>query len=294
MTLLISWVDLSAVWERIQSVNILWVFLALLCVMLAYTLSGIRWAWLAQGLGLDISLKRKIKLYFLGMFASLFLPSSIGGDLIRGILLAKKKGRSGIGVKAAASVIIDRLNGLYTLVILITICLLFFSWPWQWWLIWGILFFSMWACIPILYLFLPKLTSWLPKKLKQIKKLPITNKNFTRAWWRSMLLSIILLLLLIQAHVFLGIAVGLQLAWPAYVIMIGLVAVATVIPISFNGFGIREAGYVSFSVYFGANADEAAAMAALWVITIGLSAIPGAWVLWRMGGISSLKKQQHA
>jgi len=86
---LVHFVDLDAVLERLKNVNILWVVLASFLLMVGQVLSAIRWTWLARGLGFTVQMSRKIELYFLGMFLSLFLPSIVGGDVARGYLLAR-------------------------------------------------------------------------------------------------------------------------------------------------------------------------------------------------------------
>ena len=58
--LLLTWVDLASVWERIRGVNPVWLFAALSCVVFAYILSGNRWAWILEGLGISVSRKRKV------------------------------------------------------------------------------------------------------------------------------------------------------------------------------------------------------------------------------------------
>jgi len=281
----VVYVDMASVWHRILSVNPLWILASWLCIVLGYVLCGLRWAWIAQGLGLEISRRRKIRLYFLGMFSSLFLPSTIGGDVVRGILLAKGEGRSGWGVLAAASVILDRINGMYALVLLLTLCMLAFSWPAAWWWSWLLLVITMWGGL-LLY---PWIHQHLPNKLAMIKKIPLSEKSFLRMWWRSLPISLLFQMMVVQAHVFLAIAVGLEMSWPAMSIMVGIVALAATLPISLNGFGIREAGYIGFAVYFGASSEAAAAMAALWVIVLAVAAIPGGWVLWRLGGLHALR-----
>jgi len=97
-------------------------------------------------------------------------------------------------------------------------------------------------------------------------------------------------ILVVQAHVLLGMAVGMELSWFAYGFMVCLVALASALPLSFNGFGIREAGYVSLATWFGASAEAAGAMAALWVLVLLIAALPGGIVLWKMGGMKILKK----
>jgi uncharacterized membrane protein YbhN (UPF0104 family) len=97
-------------------------------------------------------------------------------------------------------------------------------------------------------------------------------------------------MLVVQAHVLLGMAVGMELSWFAYGFMVCLVALASALPVSFNGFGIREAGYVSLATWFGASAEAAGAMAALWVLVLLIAALPGGYVLWKMGGTKILQK----
>ncbi|EAU53411.1 lysylphosphatidylglycerol synthase transmembrane domain-containing protein [Mariprofundus ferrooxydans] len=281
LTFIFRTVDMSDVWTRLIAINPAWLVSALILVIAGYALCGLRWAWISHGLGIVVSRRRKISLYFLGMFASLFLPSTIGGDVIRGILLAKGEGRAGIGVTAAASVILDRVNGLYALLLLLTLCMAMVTLPgiWWWWG-WLALVAGMWIAMPLL----PMLTGWLPERLAKLKALPLRDSHFQRMWWQSMPLSFVFQMIIIQAHVFLGLAVGLHMAWPAYAVMVGLVAVVSMLPISLNGFGVREAGYVGFVAYFGGDQAAAAAMAALWVIVLTLSSLPGLYVLWRMGG----------
>ncbi|MDX8405516.1 MAG: lysylphosphatidylglycerol synthase transmembrane domain-containing protein [Mariprofundus sp.] len=280
LTLIFRSVDMGDVWSRIIAINPLWLMLAMLLVAAGYALCGLRWAWISHGLGIEVSRGRKIRLYFLGMFASLFLPSTIGGDVVRGILLAKGEGRSGIGLSAAASVILDRVNGLYALLLILTICMAMVTVPTLWWWGWLALVIGMWLTMPLL----PRLTEWLPARLIKLKALPLRDKVFQRMWWQSMPVSFLFQLIIIQAHVLLGIAVGLEMPWAAYGVMVGLVAVVAMLPISLNGFGVREAGYVGFAVYFGGDQAAAAAMAALWVIVLAFSSLPGLYVLWRMGG----------
>ncbi len=288
----VQYVDLAKVWELIRTVNPAWLLASLSCLAIGYVMCGVRWAWIAGGLGIEVSRRRKVKLYFLGMFASLFLPSTIGGDVIRGVLLAKTGGRKGIGVTAGASVILDRVNGMYALLLLLTICMLFFDWSLTWWMTWLAVVAAAWGGMLFYPLVDRYLVSRLPEKLAKLKSLPLMEPGFQKMWWRSMPVSFLFQLLIVQAHFFLGMAVGLEMSWAAFSIMVGLVALVATLPISLNGFGVREAGYVSFAVYFGASGDAATAMAALWVIVLGVTSLPGAWVLWRLGGVKAVVSER--
>ncbi|MDX8391393.1 MAG: lysylphosphatidylglycerol synthase transmembrane domain-containing protein [Mariprofundaceae bacterium] len=285
LVVLFFYIDINAVLARLQQVNYLWLVLACAMLLVGQVLSAIRWAWLARGLGLTVRTSRKIQLYFLGMFLSLFLPSIIGGDVARGFLLAH--GRENAGWKAAGSVILERISGLLMLTALTTVCMFATDIPESWRTIWLLAVVALWIGM----LSYPFWHHRLPRLLHRWRGLPIDQPRFISAWWRGMVLSMVFQILVIATTMLLGYAAGLEMSWAAYGVMVGLVAIASTAPISFNGFGIREAGYVSLAAYFGGNPEAAAVMAALWVIVLAVVAAPGAWVLWQIGGTAALKNK---
>jgi len=284
LTWLVTQLDLEATWQRLQQVNAGWVALACLCMFFGQFLCAIRWTWLARGLGMTVHLARKVQLYFLGIFLSLFLPSIVGGDAARAYLLAKP--RNGQGWNAAASVILERVNGVCALTLLASACMLAIDLPDVWLVIWLAAVAMLWLAILTYGCWAPRL----PRAFSSWKALPISTPPFHAAWWRSMPISLVFQVLVVQAHVLLALSVGLELSWPTLGFIVGLVGLASAVPISFNGFGIRETGYVGLAVYFDGSSDAAAAMAALWVVVLVIVAIPGSIVLWRLGGTKALKK----
>ncbi|ATX80114.1 hypothetical protein Ga0123461_1701 [Mariprofundus aestuarium] len=283
--------DLAAIGELLKTADWSLVIAACLCLIIGQVFSAIRWAWLARGLGLSVLISRKIQLYFLGMFLSLFLPSIIGGDVARGYLLAK--GRENAGWPAAASVILERLNGVAGLALVVSFCMFFLDVPSLWMWLWNAGLLFGFIVLITTKLWWPKLqqSAW-QGKLSGWKSLPLTSGEFSSAWWKSLPVSLVFQVLVVQAHVFLGLAVGLELSWFVYGFMVCLIALASALPLSFNGFGIREAGYVGIAVWFGASSEAAGAMAALWVVVLIIAAIPGGIVLWRLGGTKILQKNQ--
>jgi len=281
---LTSHLDLDAIWQRLRQVPPGWVVLSCLTMFFGQFVCAIRWAWLARGLGMTVNLARKVQLYFLGIFLSLFLPSIVGGDVARAWLLAR--GRQGQGWNAAASVIIERINGVCALSVLLGLCMFFMRVPELWMLIWLGAAAVLW-CVVLGYRYW---SGWLPHVLSAWKELPINTPAFHGAWWRSLPVSFFFQVMVIQAHMFLAMATGLTLDWVTLGFIVGTVALVSSVPISFNGFGIRETGYVGLATYFGGNSDAAAALAVLWVLVLAVVAIPGSIVFWRLGGPGVLKK----
>ncbi len=284
--------DLSGIAALLKTADWRLVLLACCCLIIGQVLSALRWVWLARGLGLTVMMARKIQLYFLGMFLSLFLPSIIGGDVARGWLLAR--GKDNAAWPAAASVVLERMNGVAGIGLLVSFCMLFLDVPVLWMLLWN-------AGVVMLFAMLLASPWWWPRlaasgwsgKLSGWKTLPLTAPALQWAWWKSLPVSLLFQILVVQAHVLLGMAVGMELSWFAYGFMVCLVALASAVPVSFNGFGIREAGYVGIATWFGASAEAAGAMAALWVLVLLIAAIPGGIVLWNMGGMKLLQSPRH-
>ena len=89
--------------------------LAVALYLVSQIVSGIRWASLARPIGFHLSWLRFQQLYFEGMFFSLCLPSSIGGDVVKSLRL----GGDGRGrILAACTVLADRLAGLVAVLLI--------------------------------------------------------------------------------------------------------------------------------------------------------------------------------
>ncbi len=286
IALIVHSVDLAETWRRIRTSSPAAILGAVALLGVGYILCGLRWAWIAEGLGLRVSGARKVRLYFLGMFASLFLPSTIGGDVVRGLLLARGEGRRRPGIPAGASVILDRANGLVALVAILSLLIPGRGFPAGFVAAW----FAGLALLIGLLVLAPRLWPRLPARLDRLRALPVDSSGFRRAWLRSLPVSALFQLIVIQAHVLLGGSVGLALSWTDYALMVGLSALVAIVPISLNGFGLREAGYVGLAAWLGGSPEAAAAMAALWVVALGIAALPGLWVLWRLGGVDAIRK----
>src|SRR5262245_23144472 len=93
---------------------------------LAAVLSALRWQVLLCQVGIDETLSRLSASYFVGLFFSLFLPTSSGGDAVRIYEVARRPGRSALRVVLAT--LQERLTGLgMTLAVGLTATILFWG-----------------------------------------------------------------------------------------------------------------------------------------------------------------------
>jgi glycosyltransferase 2 family protein len=76
-------------------------------------LTLVRWCYLVRGLGIPFPMRDSLRIGFLGAAFNLAPLGIVGGDLLKAMMLAHE--RPGNRAKALASVIVDRIVGLYVL-----------------------------------------------------------------------------------------------------------------------------------------------------------------------------------
>jgi len=269
----------EAIWIAVQ--NISWPVLVLtFAIMIVSRLAvSLRWHVLLRSANMEITLVDSTKITFAGLFATNFLPTTIGGDVVR---LAGAIQQKLDGTIAAASLIADRLVGLMGMALAIPFgipsIITYFQQisiypavnpPWmfsfaavpskKWWR-------NMWEKgLRIMYRLYEALKFWVSQPTALIKAFAITGIHM------FCFFSIISLLL----H-------GLHEDIPFYQVagLYSFVYIITLLPISINGYGLQEISisYV-FSELAGASFANAIAMALLFRTLAILTSLPGALFL---------------
>jgi uncharacterized protein (TIRG00374 family) len=85
----------------------------LLFIFLNLVIMG-RWMILMRAVDLTIPFFKSVRYYFFGLFGNLFLPGAIGGDIIKVVGLCRDNDQK---AKVVASVILDRMSGFCSIVI---------------------------------------------------------------------------------------------------------------------------------------------------------------------------------
>ncbi len=116
-------VNWGRTWEIVKGLNLGILAVALLLLAANQTIVATRWYLLLRLQSIDIGLIPAIKLTFLGFSYNNFLPSSVGGDVLRAWYVTKHTPKR---LEAVLSVFIDRLIGLSGLFISAVIAFLLF------------------------------------------------------------------------------------------------------------------------------------------------------------------------
>ncbi|MCA9753741.1 MAG: flippase-like domain-containing protein, partial [Gemmatimonadetes bacterium] len=108
-------VDLGSALATVREADPRWLAAALAAQLAAKTCWVLRWRRLLAATGHPRGAGSLLRLILLGLFFNNFLPTSVGGDVARGVGLA----RDGVPkALAAASVVADRLVGVVALALL--------------------------------------------------------------------------------------------------------------------------------------------------------------------------------
>jgi len=95
---------------------------ALLACGAASALSFVRWGYLVRALGLAFPVKDSLRLGFLGYLFNLAPMGIVGGDMLKAVMLVLRHPEN--RTKAVASVIVDRIMGLYLLFVVASVAIL--------------------------------------------------------------------------------------------------------------------------------------------------------------------------
>ncbi len=117
---ILSRVDLAKTWEALKGADLLLMGAALLVFFATNAIIFWRWRVFIRALGLTCGTFNAARWFLIGLFCNLFLPTSVGGDVVKGMGLAKATGQS---PKVFASIVLDRLAGFTGIVI--TACVTF-------------------------------------------------------------------------------------------------------------------------------------------------------------------------
>ena len=115
----IAWVvDLDMLVDKLKTIRpVVWLLVSLL-LLVQIDVTTRRWACIIRALGNVPPHHRLLKMQYMSLFAQLFMPTSVGGAVVRAWALNK----SGIGLaNAISSVILDRLFALAGLLLLTAI-----------------------------------------------------------------------------------------------------------------------------------------------------------------------------
>lgn len=102
-------VDLRSLGGVMAQADLRWIILGMAVYSLSVVFAAWRWQRVLAGLGFVQRLPRMVRLVLSGAFFNMFLPSSVGGDVMKMVLIAPDVSRREVAI---SSVLMDRVIGL--------------------------------------------------------------------------------------------------------------------------------------------------------------------------------------
>jgi glycosyltransferase 2 family protein len=282
-------IDLNQVWSRLQFLSFPFVVFALCFYTGCQWLSCLRWQVVLKSAGYHIPIHYLLSSYFAGMFVSIFLPSSVGGDVYRVYRITKAIDAPEV---AFASVFLERFTGLAAVFALalvgippalkiigsLDIILLFLVCSS---IIWG----------GFLLIASPLLLSWsrpwlskirlggMCDRLDKVQLIVIQYLKHRQSLGLAITLSFIIQLSVIFYQYLLAQQLQIPISYLELLVFTPISIVVTLMPISLGGLGIQEGLWAYLFTRIGLTAEQAVLLSLTFTILGWVLALPGAIIL---------------
>ncbi|MDP2923877.1 MAG: lysylphosphatidylglycerol synthase transmembrane domain-containing protein [Candidatus Omnitrophota bacterium] len=266
-------VDKKSLLGIIRNANLGLLLAAFIIFFFIYILCLLRWEMLLKAVKIHLSLKRIIISFAAGIFFSLFLPSTIGGDLVRSIDLATHTKRPR---EVVATVLLDRLSGYIGLVVLALLGLLF-----GWRLIQdkSVIFAVAIITAILIVILLVLFNKFLYSKVNQLLHSPTAGKlrgaiknlhqeihyfrHHKKVIVNNLIFSILIQAIAPLTFFLIARSIGVKINIIYFFIFLPIISAITLLPISIGGLGLRDAATIFFFAKAGIGKDMAFAMSLL-------------------------------
>jgi uncharacterized membrane protein YbhN (UPF0104 family) len=254
-----------------------WFVAALALMVVPVVLGALRWWLLLEGAGIHVPARDSVRPFAISFVLNLVLPTAIAGDALRTWVVGKESGRL---LGAAAATVVDKLTALTCL----------FALAWAGYLVDrdavpdSVIVVFAWLTVGLLAAFaigalaaagVRPILHRLPERLAVMAR---DSWRMVRVWMGStkfvasvVALGFVYQALVVTVLILVGKALGLDLPFALAAVSAAVVLVATLIPVSVGGLGIREGGFVLLLGQAGIDAADATLLSLLSATAVLLS-----------------------
>ena len=289
IALVVGKIDTDAVLARIASINLVWIPVVTGLMLVILGLLVLRWNRILRVVDMPLSTAKTAQIVLVGQFFNQTLPSNIGGDAMR-VYYTWRLGHD--PARAFASVLLDRIAGLFALLVLVTATLpiLWANPPSELLLVTiHTLVVVGWASMAVLF----ALDNGLSRRFDQFRLMRffIDLSRDARALACSPVIlayvvatSVLVHLLTVMLAWSLDRALGGDVAFSAYLVAMLATLLILSLPISVAGWGVREQSLVLILASFAIGEVQAFSVSILFGLVMLMSGIPGG-IIWLTTGM---------
>ncbi|MHB9052606.1 MAG: lysylphosphatidylglycerol synthase transmembrane domain-containing protein [Thermoleophilia bacterium] len=254
LTLLLVRTDLSQLGDTLRGVSFSMLAVAFLIFLICNLVNVYKWQLIIRKQGLQVSNVYLTKLYYMGLFFNNFLPTNIGGDVVKIWKLSKITGK---GHDAVSSVVIDRAGSTLGILLLALVPTMFrLSQLGQ---NVAVPIFAMFFIAVLLIAFLSSERAVRALgRFRLFRADPFGLRKHLKSFYYSlyqfrehkltlvlfMIWSLIYQALHILTVYFVALALDIEIPAYYYFLFVPVVMAVTMLPISLNGVGTREVTWV--------------------------------------------------
>lgn len=279
-------VDIARFWTTLQHASLGWVVLAAVVYAAGQWTSAWRWWLLLEPVRLSVSYLRMVAFYFVGMFFNIFLPTIVGGDAVKAVLLARE---TGAPARATMSVFMERNLGLLALFVIASVAAAFappvslLGLPVSslvWLLFAAFLGINVVIFTPKAYQLVDRIIAMTPlgsmrARATSLYDAVVPYRRAAGPLAGGLALSfvfqgIVILVVFLNAN-----ALSQPVPLSTLAVFVPLISLAGMLPISVNGLGVRDALYVLLFGRVGIDGPVAAVMAFLYFVVTLTASLPG-------------------
>lgn len=274
---LISRQNWGVTWQSLSSTPVWLLPMVFGFYFSAMALNTLRWNLLLRAQGIEVPFLETLKIVITGAFTSNFLPSTIGGDSVRVVSVLRFNASWSVSV---ASVVLDRFMNVLATLTLLPFSLFVFGAPAD--LIQKIsaLPSPVWysASTGLAAGRLEKLTAKLVALLSRLWEVFQIWTNRPGVLILSFAISWLSSFIVFFAVWVLARGLGMPLALHQVLGVMALTYLLSMLPISINGYGLREVAVTTLYMQLGASLEASSTLAVVTRFMLLLEALPGA--LW--------------
>ncbi|MCK4817496.1 flippase-like domain-containing protein [bacterium] len=267
LTFLLVNIDWDTVLINLRNANIfLLVIASSLNIIERFELT-FKWNLLIRVRSIIVTFGRLFWINSIGSFLGLFLPSSLGTDVVRGYYLMQNNSEKSVSI---SSVFVDRVLGLFSL-LLLGVVSVFFAGD----LItefnirsYIIVFFVL--TVIIFYLFQKdEAVNYLQKILKRIRHKKLVEnviklhnsileyKKYSKIVWLSFFITLLVQVTRVLSYYFIALAFHINVPIIYFFLFVPIIMLVIMVPISIGGLGVREGTFVAFFTLVGMSVNDA-------------------------------------
>ncbi|MBE9532251.1 MAG: flippase-like domain-containing protein [Proteobacteria bacterium] len=290
--------DLNAFVETVSKIKPISIVIAVVVIFTIQCISTLRWKLLLKK-DFDASYFKLFSMYLIGMFFNNFLPTLVGGDLIKTYYLYKQTGKGSV---ALASIFLDRYAGFTALIFNTVIALIFGYYLLEGTGLMGffLILVAGYVCASLV-IWVDFMHRWamsimskihmygINHKIDEFYKVLMGYKGHMMAFYKAFGLSIIIQAGVVLAYFALGWGIGMKLSVGYYFLFVPLATVASMVPISLAGLGVREGIFIYLFTKAGASQEEALSLSLLFFFATLIVSVLGGIEYVRIGGKKAME-----